>query len=243
MKSCTQGSGASSRSPGNIRRTGQPVRRNSYNRGEREHLIWRPLGQSRSEAKRFKGAVRRAAQRYDHSTKSPDTRMGGVLRLSGLAVLDALLDMADDLSGRLEPAIATIAERTKLGVRTVVRALRRLHDHGFLSWLRRTEAIDNEGAGPQVQQVSNAYWFELRGRAAGLVRLLMGRAPPDVRTREEMQAIDSRMRSDRLAAMRRTGTGISAADVLSDEVKASLAKLSERRGAMATMAKNPGDRG
>jgi hypothetical protein len=103
----------------------------------------------------------------------------GALGLSGRAVLEALCEIVDDASGRLEPSIATIAEKAKLGIRTVVRALRRLNDHGFLSWLRRTEAIDNDGAGPQVQQVTNAYWFELRGRAAGLVRLLLGRAPPD----------------------------------------------------------------
>jgi hypothetical protein len=95
----------------------------------------------------------------------------GALGLSGRAVLEALCDIVDDASGRLEPSIATIADKAKLGIRTVVRALRRLNDHGFLSWLRRTEAIDNDGAGPQVQQVTNAYWFELRGRAAGLVRL------------------------------------------------------------------------
>jgi hypothetical protein len=226
------------------RRTGAPVRRNSFNRGEREHLIWKPLGADRSDARRFKGAVRRAAERYDGSTMSPDTRMGGALMLSGIAVLNALLDMADDMSGRLEPSIATIAEKTRLGIRTVVRALRRLSDHGFLSWLRRTEAIDNDGAGPQVQQVSNAYWFELRGRAAGLVRLMLsGRAPPEVRTREELQAIDSRLRSDRLKRFRQTGTGVRAEDVISEDLKASLRKLAERRSASAAMAKNPGGQG
>jgi hypothetical protein len=181
--------------------------------------------------------------RLDHSTKSPETRMGGDLKLTGRAVLDALLDIVDDVTGRLEPSIATIAEKAKLGIRTVVRALKRLADAGFLDWLRRTEAVDNDGAGPQVQQVTNAYWFALRGRAAGMVSLILGRAPPDQRTREDLRQIDSRLRSERLHAMRRTGTGISAADVISDEVKASLAKLAEKRRASATMAKNPGDRG
>jgi hypothetical protein len=224
------------------RRTGQPVRRNSFNRGEREHLIWRALGESKAEARRFKWAVREAAKRLDHATKDPGTRMGA-LGLSGRAVLEALCEIVDDVSGRLEPSIATIAEKAKLGIRTVVRALRRLSDHGFLSWLRRTEAIDNDGAGPQVQQVTNAYWFELRGRAAGFVHLLLRRPPPDARTREELQAIDSRMRSERLKAMRHKGSGILAGDVISDEVKASLVKLAEKRGASALKAKNPGARG
>jgi hypothetical protein len=247
MKSCTQGAGATSAPakayPPSARRTGQPVRRNSFNRGEREHLIWRSLAPSRSEARRFKWALREAAKRIDHTTrKERGTRMGA-LGLSGRAVLDALCDIVDDASGRLEPSIATIAEKAALGVRTVVRALRRLNDHGLLSWLRRTEVLDNDGAGPQVAQITNAYWFELRGRAAGLVRLLLGRAPPDQRSREELQAIDSRMRSDRLQTMRRTGTRVSAGDVLSDEVKASLKRLAESRSASALKAKNPGDRG
>jgi hypothetical protein len=239
MTSCTQVPGATI-APANTRRTGQPVRRNSFNRGEREHLIWKPLGKTKADARRFRGALLKAAKRLDHATKEPGTRMG-VLGLSGRAVLEALCEIVDDFTGRLEPSIATIAEKAKLGIRTVVRALRRLHKHGFLSWLRRTEAIDNDGAGPQVQQASNAYWFELRGRAAGLVRLMLsGRAPPEVRTREELQAIDSRLRSDRLKRFRQTGTGVRAEDVISDDLKASLRKLAERRSASAAMAKNPG---
>jgi hypothetical protein len=218
--------------------------RNSYHRGEREGLIWRPLGGTRAEARRFKGAVRKAAQRFDHSTKTPETRMGGVLRLTGLAVLNALLDIVDDVTGRLEPSIATIADRAKLGVRTVVRALRRLSDAGFLDWLRRTEAVEQEGAGPQVQQITNAYWFALRGRAAGMVRLILsGRAPPEARSREEVQTVVTAARNERLKEMRSPLGRVSASDVLSDEVKASLRKLSEKRSASAATAKNPGDRG
>jgi hypothetical protein len=241
MTSCTQVPGASSCAPANTRRTGQPVRRNSYHRGEREHLIWRPLGKTKADARRFRGALLKAAKRLDHSTRDPGTRMGA-LGLSGRAVLEALCEIVDDASGRLEPSIATIAERAALGVRTVVRALKRLRNHGFLSWLRRTEALDNDGAGPQVTQITNAYWFELRGRAAGLVRLMMtGGAPPDQRSSEELQAIDSNLRSERLRAMRHTGPRISASDVISDEVKASLRKLADRRSANALTAKNPGD--
>jgi hypothetical protein len=245
MISCTQGAGASSRAPGHIRRTGQPVRRNSFNRGERERLIWRPLGESKREARRFKGALLAAAKKLDNQTKEPGTRMGA-LGLTGVRVLETLLSIVDDMSGRLEPAIATIAAKAHLGIRTVVRALRRLNDHGFLSWLRRTEYVDNDGAGPQVQQVSNAYWFELRGRAAGLVRLLMtGKAPPEVRTREELQAIDSRMRSDRLKAMR-YGTGADPSVYLShvsEEARAALRRRAQERSASAMKAKNPGGQG
>jgi hypothetical protein len=72
---------------------------------------------------------------------------------------------------------------------------------------------------------------------------VLGRAPPEASKREELQAIDSHLRSERLKAMRRTGTGVSAGDVISDEVKASLAKLAERRSASAPRPRIRGDRG
>lgn len=162
-------------------RTFQPVRRNSYHMGEREHRIWHPLGKTKKEAWRWRDAVVKAAERFDDLTKDPGAHMGA-LGLSGIKVLRTLFSYVDLMTGRLEPAIATIAERARLARGTVVRALARLKAHGFLDWLRRTEALDNPGAGPQVTQVTNAYWFALKGRAAGLVKLIMKRwesPPPD----------------------------------------------------------------
>ncbi|WP_129792544.1 RNA replicase [Sphingosinicella sp. CPCC 101087] len=223
------------------KRTGQRVWRNSYHRGEREHRIWRPLGKTREEAWKFKRALLKAAERFEDLTKPAGRRMGE-LGWTGVKVLKALIEIVDNMTGRLEPAIATIAAKANLGVSTVGRALARLRDAGFLDWLRRTEPLDNDGAGPQVHQTSNAYWFRLRGRAAGLVRLILGKAPPESKSREEVQAEASAERAARLKAMRGPAR-VSAADVLTDEAKASLRRLKEMRSANALKPMNPGSKG
>jgi len=132
---------------GKIRRTGAKVRRLSYHVGEREHRIWRPLGQTRKEAWRFKDALLRAARRYDDSTKlerGKGAKMGA-LGLTGIRVLETLCQIVDNMSGRLEPSIDLIAEKARLSRRTVVRALARLRLHGFIDWLRRTVPLEGDG--------------------------------------------------------------------------------------------------
>lgn len=164
------------------RRTFQPVRRFSYNVGEREHRCWRPLGRTRKEVWEFKDALLLAAKLHDRDTKAPG-EYRGALGLSGREVLEALVGIADNLTGRLEPSLAWIQAKTKLARGTVVRALKRLKEAGFLDWIRRTEPVENAGAaGPQVKQATNAYWFDLKGKASSLVyRLLRKRRspPPD----------------------------------------------------------------
>ena len=69
--------------------------------------------------------------------------------------------------------------RTKRSKDAVVRALAALRRHGFVDWLRRYIPTGNLGAGPQVQQTSNAYRLalppaaeRLLGRA--LIRVVLG---------------------------------------------------------------------
>jgi hypothetical protein len=142
-----------------------------------EARIWKPFGPDKKEAWRFRDAVIEAAEKFDDSTKAPGARMGKI-GLSGLKVLRILFTFADFMSGRLEPSIASIATRAILARGTVVRALARLRDAGFLWWIRRKETLDNDGPGPQIHQATNAYWFKLRGRAAGLVRLCLAKLHP-----------------------------------------------------------------
>jgi hypothetical protein len=177
------------------RRTFQPVRRNSRHEGEREHLVWRPIGSTPEEARRFIGALIKAAEQLDRETKAPGKQMGA-LGLSGLHVLRALCGIVSYRSGRLEPSIAYIQERTKLARATVVRALARLKQHGFLNWMRRTAPTDNQGeAGPQVRQIPNAYWFGLKDQALAMVKRLLGRTPPTAPAEPPAQPPPARARS------------------------------------------------
>ncbi len=166
-----------------IRRTGAPVRRCSYHEGERERQVWRPIADgSRRAARRWISAFMQAAEQYDRSKKAAGRRNGALGHIA-LEVLRELFRLVDYKTGRLEPAIETLQRATRRSRAAVVAALRRLKDHGFLTWIRRTEPTDNEGAGPQVRQITNAYGFDLTAlpkRAAIIIRTLLGRAPqPD----------------------------------------------------------------
>jgi hypothetical protein len=73
-----------------------------------------------------------------------------------------LLKCTDFKTGISEPCLDTLMTHTRFARATVVRALAMLNKHGFVDWVRRTTPTDNApGDGPQVRQVSNAYFFDL----------------------------------------------------------------------------------
>ncbi|WP_375291227.1 hypothetical protein [Qipengyuania sp.] len=145
-------------------RSGQPVWRNSYYEGQVEDRVWRRYGDgSKRQGKRATGAIRKAARRFELETraKRKQTEPGvqnGALGAIGLEVLDTLCELVDFMTGRLEPAIATIAERIGRSYSAVHLALRRLQRAGFIDWMRRSKPVDNPvPGGPMVEQISNAY--------------------------------------------------------------------------------------
>lgn len=158
-------------------RTFQPVRAASFFQGAREHRIWHPYGATKKQAWQFHDALIAAAERFNETSKTPE-HPAGLLGYYGPRVLKALLSFADFMSGRLDPSHAEIALKAKVSVRTVVRCLARLREHKFVGWIHRCVSTGNDGAGPQVQQITNAYWFALKGRAAGLVKLFLARLRP-----------------------------------------------------------------
>jgi len=84
-----------------------------------------------------------------------------------------MLNMIDHATGRLDPAIDTIAGRIKRSRDAVWRALKALKAHGFVDWLRRYVPAPTAGqAGPQVRQTSNAYRLTL----PAIARALLGRS-------------------------------------------------------------------
>ncbi len=157
------------------KRTGAHVRRNSYHAGTREHTIWRPIGDgSKRGARRFIGAYLRAAEKYDFDNKEPG-RVNGPLGHIAIQVLRVMFRNADYKTGRIDPAIDTLMQWTRRSRGAVVNALRRLKEHGFLDWIRRTEPLENpDPFGPQVRQISNAYGIDI-GRLPEKIRGLLGR--------------------------------------------------------------------
>jgi hypothetical protein len=232
-------------------RSGIPIWSRSYRLGEREHLIWRPLGQDEREVRRFKGALLAAAKKFDNDTKLKSGRRVGLLGLTGIRVLETMLDLTNRISGRLDPATARIAEEACVSVRTVFRALKALKEHGFIDWIRRTMRTGLEGAGPQDCQISSAYWFPLKKRAAGLYRLIRGAPPPAALDRDEVQAAAVAARSAGLSSMEHGRAPPPTLETLlpPDTAAAMRRRAEERsrasfaRGATDSGAVNPGAQG
>ncbi|WP_052742590.1 helix-turn-helix domain-containing protein [Sphingomonas sp. Ag1] len=84
-----------------------------------------------------------------------------------VTVLKALLCFLDFSTGKLFPAIETIAKRAGCHRNSAIAALKRLKANGFIDWVRRTVNTGNEGEfAPQREQTSNAYFFDNRRRMA-----------------------------------------------------------------------------
>lgn len=143
-------------------RSGQPVWRNSYYENTIEHRIWRPIGDVR-RGKRTAGAVIKAARTFERESrwkrKGEERRTRrGLLGEVGIEVLEALWELVDFATGRLEPAINTIADQLGRSYSAVHAALKRLRAHGWLHWVRRSRPVDDPTpGGQQVEQITNAY--------------------------------------------------------------------------------------
>lgn len=167
-----------------------PVRRQSRLMGRCEGTFWQ-----RTDRR----AVRRvllAAKRYELVTRGAGRRNGALGHVA-LEVLELMANLVDYRTGRLEPAIDTLAAKLRRARSAVIAALAALRTHGFLDWLRRYEPTGREGRGPQVRQVSNAYRLALPPRALRLLGLQGQDAPlPDDVAQEQQE------RREGLAAIR-----------------------------------------
>lgn len=160
-------------------RSFQPVRRDSfYDNDERAVRVWKPIAAgNKKEAWRIVQARLQAAQAYDREHKEPGKK-NGPLGHVGIEVLRQLYRMVDFKTGRLDPSIETICRELKRSRAAVVAALSRLREHGFVDWIRRAESISNKGPGPQVRQITNAYWLTLPPCAEEKINKCLGEAPP-----------------------------------------------------------------
>lgn len=149
---------------GDSPRSGEKVWRNSYTEGTIEHRIWKPINDGTTRGgKRWTAALLKAARQLEYRTrrerreKEPGAR-NGALGEVGLEVLAYLYETVDYTTGRLEPAIATIADAIGRSYAAVHEALCRLREKRFVSWIRRSKPVpDPQPGGQQVEQVSNAY--------------------------------------------------------------------------------------
>lgn len=154
-----------------VRRTFQPVRRNSYNVGDREDRFWRPMDP------KTKWANIRAAETYDRRNKEAGKRNGPLGHIA-LDILRELYRIVDYRTGRLDPSIDFLMGKLSRSRAAVCAALARLKEHGFIDWIRRTEPTGNTGWGPQVRQISNAYRLCMPKAAQKVVDYITGKKAP-----------------------------------------------------------------
>lgn len=196
---------------GDSPRSGEPVWRNSYTVGQIEDKIWKPINGGKLRAgKRWTGALLKAAKALELRTRAerrenePGAR-NGALGAVGLAVLEYMYETVDYATGRLEPAIRTIADATGHAYSAVHDALVRLRNHGFLQWMRRSKPVENpEPGGQQVEQASNAYALLVPAGMKEWLARLIGEAPAP--------ACEEERARQRKTALQQMLAGLSASD-------------------------------
>jgi len=222
-------------------RSYQPVRRNSYYASDRRSsALWRPIAANNGEALRLIAARLKAAEHYNERNKQAGDRQGPLGDV-GIRLLRELYRIVDFKTGRLEPAIDTLCERINRARATVVKYLAKLKEHGFLDWVRRSEPVDNPGAGPQVRQITNAYGFGLPAMAAAWVKKILGKGPaPDCEiARREADAAEVEAMLDTVDLEQQAAFVIGTEDDFA-QAMASLARALERRNsASSPSGQNP----
>ncbi|SMH26057.1 helix-turn-helix domain-containing protein [Mesorhizobium australicum] len=220
-----------------VKRTHQPVRRNSHRAGGQEGIFWRPI--PKEDRHRIVAAARKfeLVTRHERRATEPNTA-SGALGLIAVELLEYLVNLADRRSGRLEPSIDYLAAKLCHGRNTIIRALAALRRHGFLDWIRRYVPTGNEGRGPQVQQTSNAYRLFLPARAARLLGRYFHPAPTpaDEQQRQQDRATEIETMRASMSEIERT-----IADVDPDSsLGAALIRMAEARARCAERESHKG---
>lgn len=142
----------------NPRRTGESVRRDSYDVDDKRADVFRPIEHGLAFVDHY-------LQVFD-DWRNLIKRKGEphALNANCRAVLQTILKRCTDYkTGLCEPSLDALQRLTMLSRATIVQCLRRLCEHGFINWVRRTERTGNlPGQGPLVRQVSNAYFFDMK---------------------------------------------------------------------------------
>jgi hypothetical protein len=138
-------------------RTFQPVRRESYDVDDPRAQVFAPI----EGGIKFVDAYLGVFDEWADVIKKKGAQHE--LSRNCRKVLEKLLLRCTDFkTGISEPCLDTLMRHTRFARATVVRSLAALAKHGFVDWVRRTTPTDNApGDGPQVRQVSNAYFFDL----------------------------------------------------------------------------------
>ncbi|MFC4256660.1 helix-turn-helix domain-containing protein [Altererythrobacter xixiisoli] len=133
-------------------------------------IHWEPSAKNENALKFFDVFTRTVVRYSDHIREAGKQLP---ISMNARAVLEALFSVMDGKSGRCDPCLDTIAKRSRLSRRTVVRQLEALRRQKIVDWVRRTVKTGNaKGEGPQRQQTSNSYFIDLAGLPIEILRTL-----------------------------------------------------------------------
>lgn len=121
--------------------------------------------------------ILKAAKRFDRKTRKPGCP-SGALGIYAIELLEFMLDRIHDVTGQLDVSITTMMAALGRAKSTIERAKKKLRAAGFLIWVRRYVPTGREGAGPQVQQTSNAYRIMMPPHGEKLLWNGAGPPPP-----------------------------------------------------------------
>ncbi|MCJ2189182.1 helix-turn-helix domain-containing protein [Novosphingobium beihaiensis] len=119
----------------------------------------------------FRDVFRDTVVAYSDHIRKPGKSLP--ISMNTMQVLKALFSFMDGKTGRCDPSLDTIAKRSKLSHRTVVRQLEVLRREKVIDRMRRTVKTGNgPDEGPKRQQTSNSYFVELANLPIEILRIL-----------------------------------------------------------------------
>src|SRR4051812_1572675 len=118
------------------------------------------------------------ARTFERQTRQKG-KQDGALGRNGLLVLHTLIfDILDYATGRLDPAIETIAKKAAISISSVKRGLANLKQSGVLHWIRRAAETRDEQGRFCLKQDTNAYGIVPPSQWLGFFDPLPNTPPP-----------------------------------------------------------------
>lgn len=133
-------------------------RRDSYDIHDKRSQVFNPV----HEGWDWIGSVMQAFDELLHDQRSTKYKGKDRLQDGDRRILWNFLKLIDFKTGRLDPSYQEIADRAGCHRATAVDACKRFCTWLGLKWVRRTVKAETAGqAGPQREQISNAFYFDI----------------------------------------------------------------------------------
>jgi len=133
-------------------------RRNSYDIDDQRADVFRPV----RDGWDWIGSVMQAFDELLHHQRTSKYKEPDRLQDGDRRILWSFLKLIDFKTGQLDPSYQEIADRAGCHRATAVEACKRFAKWLGLKWVRRTVKAETAGqAGPQREQISNAFYFDL----------------------------------------------------------------------------------